>query len=410
MKGYNVIQLERKTAVGTRKHIRKKRLYQAVTFVISFVLVFIASGLANTRFAFADDEIIPPVEGKAYTDSAKTMDEVLGESVYASPSEQDAIYEIIENSEHFINMLKKDGIRVVKESITPIYQVNFLEYARTGIFEIKPVVAVEGRIDWTSDSTRSEPSNYFAAKMVTSEGWFAGDIWFYVENGVARVTCGLESKQFMSYLISIGELNLDLDMVLRSNSPTVSTVYYADHVEQISAFAGRVVPADEVRLVMVSNVATVFYINDGKTEGLVSTIPGLAPELREPIYYDIFGSYEPTGIVYVDEALKAIADAVLQEHIEYVAEWEALVTALKAKYGDDYWLYLPVGGGDLSSYFVGDDLFDASVIDLDSSTSDISDTNDINPGIIIGAVSASLLLAAAVSFFVLRSKKRSRTM
>ena len=142
------------------------------------------------------------------------------------------------------------------------------------------------------------------------------------------------------------------------------------------------------------------YINDGKTETLVSAIPGLAPDLREPIYYEVFGYTD--GIVYVDESLKTIADRALQEHTEFMAEiaaWEA------AHPGE---LYPYVGGGGLSSDFVDEGLFDASVIGLDSSTSNTSDTNGINPDVVVGIILVSVMLVAAISFLVvLRTRKRT---
>lgn len=56
-----------------------------------------------------------------------------GESVYATKTEQEYIYEIMLKSDKFINILEYDGVRVVKDSITPVYIADILEYAKQGI-------------------------------------------------------------------------------------------------------------------------------------------------------------------------------------------------------------------------------------------------------------------------------------
>jgi len=102
---------------------------------------------------------------------------------------------------------------------------------------------------------------------------------------------------------------------------------------------------------------------------LVGAIPS---EFRTPNYFDLFGEQTTGGIVYIDENFRTLAVGALQEYYELMPEWEALV----------------VGG--------------------DSSTSSISDANGANPSVIIGIVSAFLLLVSAL-FFLPRIRKRART-
>ncbi len=61
---------------------------------------------------------------------------------------------------------------IIKESITPIYSADFLEYARTGVLEIKPLVVPRG----FDEKDRINPKRrMYIAKTVTKDGLFSGN-------------------------------------------------------------------------------------------------------------------------------------------------------------------------------------------------------------------------------------------
>jgi len=325
---------------------------------------------------------------------AKTLNELPGESVYASPTDQDAIYRIIGNSEDFIKRLDNTygGMSVVKESITPVYWADFLEYALTGVFEIRPAVMVGGHLE--ENSSNKEP-NYFVAKVLTPDGAYAGDIGFYVEGNIATLANISPSQQLIRRAIDKGLLPSDIYVPL--GNPTVSETYYADRAEQIHISSNRdsAIPTSEVRFVSVSYLGDVFYVNDGETEFLVGLVGSLPLELSEPIWYDIFG-YEPNGIAYVDDDLKAIAEKALRGNKELMAEiaaWEAAHPGERYDYHG--------GGGGLS--LLGSTLDDGQA----NLKSNFGDPSTPSLGVIIGAISGSLLLVAAAAFILLRARSQA---
>jgi hypothetical protein len=204
-----------------------------------------------------------------------------GVSVYGTKTEQDTVYETVQQSPILVPALNERNLTIVRESISPIYVASLYEYAKTGVFTIKP----------HQGGTKGD-AIYYMAKIVTADGAYAGNTLFYIENGIAH------PQIYYSENLS------------GSNS-------YADHAERVQTLTGResFVPASEVRLVGVEGLATVFYVNDGKTEALV--------------YIDGMNGLFPHGqgeIVYVGKELKEIADeklAELEGHMSRVAEWEA---------------------------------------------------------------------------------------
>ena len=123
---------------------------------------------------------------------AKSLDEVPGESVYGSVSEQDDINSIIERSEGLLGVLDilYHGIYIIKESITPVYLADFLDYAKTGIFEMNRWADVKGDAYW--------------AKTMTPEGVFAGDLLFFIKDDIALYSGFSPSQQYYKYIIDHG--------------------------------------------------------------------------------------------------------------------------------------------------------------------------------------------------------------
>ncbi|MDR0221427.1 MAG: hypothetical protein LBI54_08510 [Lachnospiraceae bacterium] len=227
--------------------------------------------------------IIPIIIGGAMMFSvgalAASGKDVPGESVYGSKAEQDAVYEIIQNSED-LRFLKDNGIIVLSESIMPIYEASLLEYAETGVFAVRPNIVLDN-------------GAVYVAKTTTTEGVFVSDLRFYVKDGAAY------------HLWSAPPNNQK-----KSHS-------YADHAERIQSLTNKesFVPIGEVRYVAVDRLGYVFYVNDGKTEALVNI------SAADDVFYK-----KNREIIYVGEELKKIADERLAEQKAFLmgkAAWEA---------------------------------------------------------------------------------------
>jgi len=191
------------------------------------------------------------------TTFAMSRDDIPGLSVYAPPSEQEEIYEIILNSERMMEWINGFDVTLVKESITPFYRAYFLEYAETGVFRIvSPVMDRSGR---AIDAAEGERGNVYYVKTVTAEGLFAANIRFYMEDGIA----------YPDMLEPTPALEEIWDFFRLTRIPPSKS--YADHAERIRQLLGRdtFVPTDQVRYLGVDHLGKVFYINDGEIEALV---------------------------------------------------------------------------------------------------------------------------------------------
>ena len=234
---------------------------------------------------------------------AMNRENIPGDSVYASASEQNGLYEIIKKSKNFMAQLNRNKITLLKESITPIYVANLIEYAETGVLEIRPRML--GRMEY---DPKSNNGRLYMAKTVTAEGLFAGNMRFYIKDGVAYTngftpTPVLEHYFYPEYGYGSNEF-----LVSRS---------YADHAKRIQNLTGResFVPAADVRYVIIDHFGEVFYINDGKEISLVVISAD----------YDVFNDINGE-IVYIGEKLKKIANKKLieyKEYLTYVEDWKA---------------------------------------------------------------------------------------
>jgi hypothetical protein len=289
---------------------------------------------------------------------AENLSEIPGASVYSAKSEQEAIYEAIQKSDSFMKQLEHNGIRVVKESITPVYKADFLEYAKTSNFEIKL-------------------SNEFYVKAVTSEGLFAGNFLFSVENGVAETLMFTPSIHLEQYFFS--EYGFEGNEFLVSRN-------YADHAKRIQELTKRdsFVPVSEIRYVNINSLGEVFYINDGKTESLVFI------NADSRIFHENIGE-----IVYINDELKKMAVERLAEHQASLAEIEEWK---KANPGEEY---LVDGGGDNVPLFGVDN----NKIDGNSMESANVDENTPKSGNIIAIIAIITILTISAALLLLKLKK-----
>jgi hypothetical protein len=227
---------------------------------------------------------------------AANSSEMPGGSVYGSRAEQDAVYEAIQKSEQLMFFLNEyAGVTVLKESITPLYEASLLEYAETGVFTVRLYMPNGNGLK-------------YMAKTVAADGRFAGNIGIIIRDGVAKLN-GFTPTPALEHLF-------EPEYGFGGNAFVVS-FSYADHAKRIQRLTNResFLPVDEVRLVGVEGLGNVFYINDGKTEALVSI------NAADDVFYN-----KNREIVYVGRELKKIADGRLAERKAYlakVAEWQA---------------------------------------------------------------------------------------
>jgi hypothetical protein len=221
--------------------------------------------------------------------------EMPGVSVYGTKAEQDTVYEAVQNPGGLNAFLDNNKITIIKESITPVYVASLYEYAETGVFTIRP-------------ETRRDNEIAYRAKTVTANGAFAGNMKFYVLDGVAYMSSFTPNR--------VPGFSFEPSYGFEGNESLVS-YSYADHAKRVQSLTGResFVPVSKVRYVGVEGLGNVFYVNDGKTEALV--------------YIDGDGgvfSQGPGEIVYVGKELKKAANEKLAERkasLKRKAEWEA---------------------------------------------------------------------------------------
>jgi len=249
-----------------------------------------------------------------FTASAVDTSKMPGESVYASVAEQNEVYDIIQNSDNLINFLKRRNLSLLKESITPYYTVDFLAYAETGEFKLSKM----GTASFIDGIPTEEGESIYLAKTVI-ENEFAGNIIFYMEDGVA---------QLMMFTPSA---------LLDQQNTSAISISYADHAERIAKLANKETffPASAVRYAVVDRVGEVFYVNDGKTEMLVVI------SAAGDVFYGDKGE-----IAYINDELRKKANERLEERKQELAEIEEW----KAAHPDEEYTF--TGGGFKSMYGV----------------------------------------------------------
>lgn len=175
-----------------------------------------------------------------------------------------------------------ETVTVDPNTLTPLYYVDFYDYARTGVFNVQPYLMGEYGQNYMSDA-------------VNSSGDYAGEI-----------TLTVNSSQ-----VKIHEYWPTTD---RANS-----LSFTPNAKRISALmAEKKISSDckEVKLVYINEIGHVYYIDNGETKLLTAAnIGGVSGE--------IFNK-ENGGIVEINDDLKAIADKKLAELEEYQKYLETL--------------------------------------------------------------------------------------
>lgn len=170
-----------------------------------------------------------------------------GGSVYASQEEQEYIYACSQNElSNVRSLLERYGIRLLKETITPVYTLDMLAFAANDVFEILPA----------EFSIVSDSRQVYLAKTVSANNDFAGNICFCIEDGVAQ-------------LLNLNPSNIIEDY--KDNATFQASCSYADHASRIAALLGsdEIIPPENVRFVHLNgyqlSYGDCFYVSiDGE--------------------------------------------------------------------------------------------------------------------------------------------------
>ena len=149
------------------------------------------------------------------------------ETVYASPEKQNEIYSMLnDESYNGYKYLKSDNLTILKESITKVYYVSTLDYARSGILEVVPLTC--------------EGNDVYEAKAINANGKYAGVLQFYIKDGIAY------RLMFEPTYFAFPDIYVGNTLKCRASCS------YADHAQRIQKILNRssFVPIDTVKYVL----------------------------------------------------------------------------------------------------------------------------------------------------------------
>ena len=212
--------------------------------------------------------------------------------VYASGIELENAYEALKqegasSSNSVAKILKYDGLSIVKESITPVYTINLLEYSKTSELSIVP---------WYAG--KNMDCRVYSSKMVDENGEYSGFMRFYIENGIAyRIHSSPQPFKDYEY-----------------QSASTSYADHAKRIQKILKLDNLVSPVD-VKYVMIDGVGDFFCVKNQEQTHFVSVgmIPNSSLEQSENFQ---------TDYVLDCAQLKQIADQQLERHNALLAEME----------------------------------------------------------------------------------------
>ena len=214
--------------------------------------------------------------------------------VYASGIELESTFEALtqedlSSSSDVAKLLKYDDLSIVKESITPVYTINMLDYSKTNELVITPMYA-----------GKNMDKRVYSSKMIDGNNAFSGSMTFYVDDGIAY------------RLYSSPQPFKEYEYQYASTS-------YADHakrIQKILKLDSLVSPVD-VKYVVIDGVGDFFCVKSQDRMHFIAV--GIMPVALE--HTDKF----PIDYALDDVGLKQIADQQLEKynaHLAEVEKWE----------------------------------------------------------------------------------------
>ena len=303
------------------------------------------------------------------------------ETVYASLEKQNEIYSMLnDESYNGYKYLKYDNLTILKESITKVYYVSTLDYARSGILKVVPM-------------TLSGSSDVYVAKTINANGLYAGNLQFYIKDGIAYRL--LFEPSYFAFSESFEGL---------SNPGWAASCSYADHAQRIQKILNRssFVPIDKVKYVLFEGWGNAFYIEDDTGVHIIPV--GKLYKNQE---------YNGTDRAVNINEIKKFADQALERHNDFIKEKEAWE---KEHPGQSY-ASLGVTGGGAASPFTGscgqvDNILNISEylgIDMTAGVSESGGqaaSADKLQKVLWITIPACVLLAGAITFICIKKRKK----
>ena len=167
--------------------------------------------------------------------------------VYASGDELEYVYNALLSDQQISAMMETYERSIMKETITRVYCLDPVNYAKTGEMVIEPLFA---------DEEKTEP--VYIAKIIDRDNNYDGNIRFSVVNGIAH------------HLVSSAAAK-DRDV-----GSLEASCSYADHAERIRKCLGKdeFIPATDVIYVIVDFIGQFFYIKNNNDQFIcVGNVP-----------------------------------------------------------------------------------------------------------------------------------------
>ena len=234
-------------------------------------------------------------------------------SVYASEDVQEYVYNCTQvEASNAYRTLQRYHIRLLKETITPEYILDLLDYAANDTFELKPSL----------NALYTDNPQVYYAKTVTENNEFAGNVELCVENGETHFLC-------YNHTTAVRDDFLD--------SPYQASCSYADHARRIADALGseELIPPEDVTFVIISGFhrqgpgACFCVRKDGETYFIPVGRENVKPEY----------AYGEVDLVITQSELKEMAlehEKANNEHLKYIEEY-------RKEHPESNWI--PVGDG-----------------------------------------------------------------
>lgn len=229
--------------------------------------------------------------------------------VYADKTTQNEVFSMLNNTTFdYYAALQADNLSIVKESITKVYTVSLLEYAKSGVLQITPM---------TSGNSKDKEGNVYIAKVITEEKAFAGNIRFYVENDTA-------------YTLLFSPSPVLSDYYAEAAAPQyIASCSYADHAKRIQGMLQRnkLVSVNDVKYVIIDGVGESFFVNDSNATTLI------------PVGYISETKSETTDVKLAASDLSALAAEQLNMYNKWMPEkqaWESEHPGEKWSFTEQY--------------------------------------------------------------------------
>ena len=318
-----------------------------------------------------------------YAQAAETQQD----NVYASVAEQERIYKIAKETCSHNKLLDNCNVEILKESISPVYGVDMLEYAKTDEFKPESAKAMYNK----SENKQYMSKESYIAKLVhKSDGRYAGNIRFGIDDDQVRGTsCEI-----------IPEFN-----VLFQNESWNASCSYADHANRIKNMLGlsEIVPPENVKFMLINYVGYFFYVTVGEESYLIP-LGRIYKEGKAPA--SVWGDR-----VIPFETIKKEADRQLKDHEDYLkakAEWEATHPGEEySSFGGSSSQSITVSIGEIDNI---NNIREYLGMEMGEPVSTSSDENNASSYsyLIIPAAVVAVALVIAVAVIVLKKKKQAK--